>query len=118
MSNSAEMKSDSQILRDAADHIEKVGLNQNGQYFKGKGENFLQSPCCAMGAVAVATGAVPGQFYSTPAFSRVEIALGATLGGRLGVGLPVDVASWNDLPETTQTDVTSLLRGVADELDA
>lgn len=108
----------SDVLRGAADHIEKVGLHK-GWYFKGDDETHEYSlastvlerkdevadlPCCTMGGVYFAAETV------TEA-SLAEDALHRTLPNY------ESVPEWNDRPSQRKGKVVAKLRQVADELD-
>ena len=99
-----------QVLREAADYIEKYGWCQR-RYEDARG------CCCTLGALAkvVSGNSNPlvlsvfnGDFAT---YTEAKIALSP------GVGwMPIDV--WNDSPDQTAENVISTMRSVADELDA
>lgn len=122
-------KTDAQVLREAARHIEKVGLNQDGLYFKVTPEDFAKSdddldykaplnerPCCALGGVMAVQNEWPfnSRPYTNTQFKRLEHYLDRRV--ELLFGWP-SVTLWNDEPTTELADVTALLYAAATELD-
>lgn len=103
--------STAQIIRDAADHIEKVGLHK-GNFFKGE-QIDPTVPCCTLGALGIVTGALFSEESGV-----AERAIATVL------DLPYDdqhkrpVAYWNDRPSQRKGKLVASLRRVADKLEA
>lgn len=110
------------LLRCAADHIDRVGFCQK-DYFEGMGfdpwkdvpmseivrrgqSEFMDAPCCAYGALAVCA---PDTEIITDA-ARAAMSVSTSHISRLNV--------WNDVPGRTKKDVVNLFRKAADSLES
>jgi len=106
-----------QVLRAAADHIETVGLNQDGHYYRsGVEAPDSQRPCCVVGAIRVVTPRVSlfvGESASRDALAAVARDLG--YGERYAHDR---IVAWNDDPQITQEVVLRRMRATADRLKA
>lgn len=112
-----------ELLRAAADRIERFGLFQ-GEYWPitpgGISAGYIPGdPCCALGALAVAAGYDDPLLADAALDARPELvtatdALTAHLRLRARVA-PVSV--WNDHPARIATEVTAALRAAATSLD-
>lgn len=89
-----------ETARAAADHIERVGLNQDGDFFKRGPGNPSEKPCCVLGAVSILDDAAP--------------TFGSVLHKYIGWHIK-GVPGWND--STPQPEVLATLRAFADSLD-
>lgn len=114
------MKTTKQILLDAADHIERVGLYK-GRFYEDS-ENRQGSRCCVLGALRVCTP----HFYAdggAGAYFAYTNAADAVMRRLSGQFLPswrrysgCFLSLWNDAPDRTQDEVVATLRACANEL--
>lgn len=95
------MKTDKQVLLDAADHIELVGWHQGRMFADCSVRYITSSPCCAMGAVSLVVGDDGNE-----QFDRVWQHLNNFVGG--------SVIEWNDALGRTKEEVVAKLRELAD----
>jgi hypothetical protein len=111
------------VLRRAADHIDRHGFNQGSYYDNPTGPH---PAACAAGGIAIASFGEPvpmpeiGEYPGPELYSRALGWLQSYLDANLGTyrGEPIGVYSWNDSPDTTGIDVTDMLRAAADAWDA
>ena len=121
------MKTQAQILRDAAAHIRKVGKT-SGEYFKDQYRDedlatITERPCCTIGALGIAANPDAKGDLDEPPYVRVaeagwefaeHVGLHHILGARL---LPKWSDSIPDTPEGAET-VAKALEAAADKLEA
>jgi hypothetical protein len=105
------VSSTAQVIRKAADHIEKVGLFK--EYYFEDTDNWQETPCCTYGALRVANGT----FYADALVELAAQQIIDTLGLRVIDGIAA-IPAWNDHPDQTASGVVESLRKVADKLEA
>jgi hypothetical protein len=110
-----------QVLRDAADYLQRYGWAQGTLYWRHDGG---RPPVCAVGAIRIVVLGPPmvEGLADTRAVRHVHRAvevLAAYLirhtGFQTGRGLDVvQVTEWNDQPDRTATEVCTVMRRAAD----
>lgn len=107
------LMNDVEVLRIAADLIDRVGLHKGG-YWPGRsgtaGRYTPGDPVCGVGAIAVVLKIDP----IAGCFSEAAIALNNFLDENANE----DIVSFNDHPETTAELMAKTMRVCADELEA
>ena len=110
------------VLRRAAEHIERRGFNQGTYYSDLTSEH---PAACADGAIRIAAYGEPVSTLSrhdpqhadySAAFDWLSDYVHANVG--TFEGYPIGVQAWNDSPATTGADVVDTLRAAADAWDA
>lgn len=107
------------LLAKTADHIEAVGLNQDGDYFSREdreaGKPVEQWRCCTLGAMSLITSGTVGggEEFTYTAKYRARLAL---LGVIQEANPNIQITEWSDT--TDPADVVATLRSTAQKLEA
>lgn len=102
-----------EICRRAAEIVQKKGLCK-GFLFDDEGH------VCMWGALHEASVALYGSLnplFPYGDYGAIHMAIAGRVGGEFSLENFPGAADFNDLPETTETDVAKFLLGVADDLD-
>ena len=120
-------KSDAQVLRDAADLIEKGGLHKGSYAADRSGFSRMAFDpravaFCSVGAMVRAIGKGghpdhPNHDYDTVQFERCRLRIMGVLRRRATPPAltPVNVATWSDAPRTTAAEVVEVMREAMQE---
>lgn len=112
------MKTAKQILLDAAAHIDRVGLFK-GDYRDNSGKfDYLDAPCCALGAmrIAVCNKTSENWWFILESEDPEQFAEYMKAVTTVILHNHMMVQDWNDLPEVTKDNVVIGLLGAADSL--
>jgi len=132
----SETKTPAQVLTEAADHIETVGLYKGSFFERGGSKPLAARSCCALGAIAVSSGYFiedphnPSgwmSIYATVTFeggqeadataaldTAAVDALAAVVDEKSGGNFTVP--RWSDSADTTAADVAAAMRAAANRL--
>lgn len=103
-------------LLDAADLIERDGLHK-GDYWPGRATQAPYEPgmpCCAMGAIAVASGAtMPGGEFDTAEVIPAACDLGRYINRERSPATGMLLHHWNDAKDRTAGSVAATMRAAA-----
>lgn len=110
-----------EVLRRAADHMEKVGMTKHqffdwGEWPPDDYKDQAILPCCARGAIRVVAGLCSSGSYKSHTFTLIDQATNCLAKHCPPVANGLESVSYfNDRPDTTKEMMVALMRKAADD---